>query len=97
MESSEKEAVQSTKGYNIFILDRYLITYPIGFEVEIYNEKWYYGIIFKTAEGRYDVLHNYALGNRLIINKKDGSWNDIPFKPATFDFLPEGVKTIEIG
>lgn len=97
MESSEKEAAQPPKDYNIFVLDKYLITYPIGLEVETYNEKWYYGIIFNTSEGRFDVMHNYALGNRLIINRKDGSWSDIPFKSATFDFLPEGVKTIEIG
>lgn len=97
MEDSERETVRSPNGYNIYVLDRYLITYPIGFKVEIYNEKWYYGIIFVTEEGRFDLLHNYALGNRLIINRKDGSWHDIPFKPATFGFLPDCVKTIEIG
>ncbi len=97
MEDSEKEVVKPPDGYNIYVLDNYLITYPIDMEVETYSEKWYYGIIFRTAEGKFDVVHNYALGNRLIINKNDGSWSDIPFKPATFGFLPDDVKTIEIG
>lgn len=71
--------------------------YPYGMNVETFDEEWYYGIIFRTEKGRYEAMHNYALGNRILLNFHDGSWNDIPFKPATFGFLPEEVEAIEIG
>lgn len=92
-----KEEAASYKEYHAYVLDNVLIMYPSGMNVETFNEKWYYGIIFRTEEGRYEAMHNYALGNRIILNFRDGSWNDIPFKPATFGFLPEGVEAIEIG
>jgi hypothetical protein len=75
-----------------FTLDQYLLTFDSNIRYETYNEKWYYGIIFYDSDGgKYDVIHNYALGNRLLINNKDG-WKDIPFKEATFGFLPDGVQ-----
>jgi hypothetical protein len=90
-----KEAV-SSKEYHAYVLDTYLIVYPPDMNVETFAEKWYYGIIFRTEKGKYEVMHNYASGNRILLHFHDGSWDDVPFKPATFGFLPEGVEAIEI-
>lgn len=62
---------------------------------ETYKCEWYHGIIFYNSEGSYDVIHNNHLGNRLLINNSEG-WKDIPFKKATFGFLPPGVEALEI-
>jgi hypothetical protein len=71
---------------------------------EKYSCKWYHGIIFYIPDdgniltgdyGRYDVIHNIYMGNRILISNKEG-WKDIPFKKATFGFLPPGVEAIEI-
>ena len=91
MESLRKVIAEFLKDNSLFVLDQYLITYPKRYEVETYSSKDYYGIIFTTEDCRYDVCHNYLLGNRLIINPKAGGFQDIPFKPATFGFLPEGI------
>lgn len=93
MEDLEKNIVN----YSVYILDRYLITYDSQIEVEKFYCEQYYGIIFHTEDGTYQVLHNVDYGDRILINKSDGSWNDIPFKPATFRFLPPGVEAKEIG
>ena len=82
--------------YRIYILDKYMIFYPTNLVIQTFMEKWYYGIIFKTEKGEYEVIHNYELGNRLIISLSNRSWKDIPFKSETFNFLPEKVKAIEI-
>ena len=91
----ERSIVSNT--YGIYVLDTYLIMYPTDMNVETFNCEWYYGIIFRTEKGRYEAMHNYALGNRILLNFHDGSWQDIPFKPATFGFLPDGVEALEIG
>lgn len=71
---------------------------------EKYSCEWYHGIIFYIPDdgniltgdyGRYDVIHNIYMGNRILISNKEG-WKDIPFKKATFGFLPPGVEAIEI-
>lgn len=97
MEDLRKEIAEFLKEYNLYVLDKYLITYPVSLEVETYSCKDYYGIMFTTNDCRYDVCHNYLLGDRLIINPKAGGFQDIPFKPATFGFLPEGITVKEIG
>ncbi len=91
-----KEAVKYRE-YHAYVLDSYLIIYPSGMNVETFSEPWYYGIIFRDEKGKIEAMHNYALGNRILLNFHDGSWHDIPFKPATFGFLPDGVEAIEIG
>lgn len=66
------------------------------FIVEEYSCKDYFGVIFKTLDGRkYDVVCNPYFGDRLIINpgNNPGQWKDIPFKESTFSFLPEGIET----
>lgn len=82
---------------DVYILGMYLISYDIAIEVEFFRCEQYHGISFFMEDGRYDVLYNKDMGHRITINLKDGSWNDIPFKPATFGFLPEGVTAQEIG
>lgn len=86
--------MQNSENPNVkhFKLDFYLLSFDKDMKHETYDEPWYYGIIFYDSEGgKYDVIQNYLLGSRLIINNKDG-WKDIPFKEATFSFLPPGVE-----
>lgn len=42
----------------------------------------------------YEIVNNYHMGYRLIINNERG-WADLPFKEATFGFLPEEIKVIQ--
>jgi hypothetical protein len=97
IEDSKEVAECSYREYHAYVLDNYLIVYPSGMNVETFSEEWFYGIIFRTEKGKFEAMHNYALGNRILLNFHDGSWHDIPFKPATFGFLPDGVEAIEIG
>ncbi len=83
------------KEYNIYILDKYIIHYDNSIIPEFFSEKSYYGIIFYINDGRYELIHNFHLGNRILINEKSG-WQDIPFKKETFGFLPPGVRAEEI-
>ena len=96
MESSEKEAAPN-KEYSIYTFNNYLITYDNSVHAETYSCKDFSGIIFTTKDCRYDVCNNFLMGPRLIINPHAGGFRDIPFKPATFGFLPEGVEAKEIG
>jgi hypothetical protein len=96
MENSEKEAVPD-KQYGMYVMGNYLITYDINMKIETYSCKDYSGIMFFTEDCRYDVCHNYLMGDRLIINPTAGGFRDIPFKPATFGFLPDNVTVKEIG
>jgi len=97
MEDLRKTVADFLKEYSIYVLDKYLITYPVDLKVETYSCKDYYGIIFIMEDCRYDVCHNYLMGDRLIRNPTAGGFSDIPFKPATFGFLPEGITVKEIG
>ena len=92
------------KQYNTYTLDEHiLIMFDPSMKYETYKCEWYHGIIFYipgesniiNSEGRYDIIHNNHLGNRILINNSEG-WRDIPFKKATFGFLPPGVEAIEI-
>lgn len=78
-------------------VDKYLFIFPTKLLLETYSCKDYSGIIFQTEDCRYDVCNNYLLGCRLIINPKAGGFSDIPFKPATFGFLPASIIVKEIG
>jgi hypothetical protein len=97
MDDLRKEVAEFLKEYGLYVLDKYMITYPKHMATETYSSKDFYGIIFITEDCRYDVCHNYLMGDRLIINPKAGGFSDIPFKPATFGFLPTGVEVKEIG
>lgn len=91
MEDLRKKLAEFLDTRMAYELDKYLIIFPKDMQVETYSCKDYYGIIFITEDGRYDVCNNFLMGERLIINPKAGGFKDIPFKPSTFGFLPEGV------
>lgn len=82
--------------YNVYTFDQYLITYDSSIRAELFYCEWYYGITFYINDSKYELIHNYALGNRILINLHEGWFQDIPFKPATFDFLPPGIQAKEI-
>ena len=96
MEDSEKPSANPVE-YQVYTLDKYLLTYNPNIKTEKFSCEQYYGIVFIVDDGRYQVLHNKDLGDRIIINRNNGHWHDIPFKPATFHLLPHGVEAKEIG
>lgn len=75
-------------------------TYILLFEEHVKHETYecesYHGIIFHDNDIKYDVLHNYVLGQRIIISNKHGLCQDIPFKKETFYLLPNTIKVEEI-
>lgn len=74
-----------------FDFEDYVVDFPDSMEYKIFDEEWYYGIIFKVDGSRYEIIHNRVGWDRIIINYKDSSWSDLPFNEGTFRFLPEGV------
>lgn len=88
---------KSSNLYAIYVLDKYLFTFPADMKVEHFQCEQYYGISFITEDGCVDVVCNKDLGNRLTYNLKSRGWSDIPFKRDTFGYLPEGVEALEIG
>lgn len=71
---------------------KYQFIFPATMKHETYSCESYAGIIFETEEGRFDVVDNPCYGHRILINFNSGEWKDIPFKPATFGFLPEVIE-----
>lgn len=84
------------KLYKIYVLDRYQLIFDNDIEHETYECKWYYGIIFHIGEGRWDVIHNIHMGNRLLISEHPYWLKDIPFHKGTFNFLPDGIKVLDL-
>ena len=97
MEDLRKKVAKFLETKTAYELDKYVIFIPKDMEVELYSCKDYHGIILITEDCKYDVCNNYLMGDRLIINPKAGGFKDIPFKPSTFGFLPEGVIAVEKG
>lgn len=88
----------SSAGYKILLLGRYKfeIDYDLSISYQRYACESYTGLIFITEDGdKYDVVNNYSMGFRLLINNKDG-WKDIPFNSSTFWFLPPGIIVEEV-
>ena len=81
----------------MYVLGEYLITYDASIKVEMFSEKDYHGIYFFMEDGQYQLINNFHMGPRMIINLKNGYNHDIPFKPATFSFLPPGVTACEMN
>lgn len=80
-----------------FILDTYIITYDSNIKTDKFDNEWYYGITFYTGpHSKCELIHNYALGNRILLNPKEHWGFDIPFKPGTFHLLPDGITAEEI-
>lgn len=84
------------KKYNTYTFDKYLLIFDLDVEFKDYAFEQQYGIIFYVGNNSYDVIHNIHTGNRIIINDGKGLLQDIPFKKDTFEFLPKGVKAVEI-
>lgn len=88
--------MKNLKRTNRYQIDKFLIEFDDDLQFHTYVDKWYYGIIFITANGRYEIIHNYFLGNRLLINNDEFSCKDIPFKQETFSFLPNNIIVTEL-
>jgi hypothetical protein len=98
--------MQDSKETKTFRLNKYKITYPENMSVKSFEESYCYGIIFFVEKMRYELFHNRQTDvDRIYISEKAdynsqarGYWctRDIPFKPATFSFLPEGVIAEEV-
>jgi hypothetical protein len=86
----------SVRQYDIYTLDKYLITFNSNIKYETYKCKWYYGIIFYVDDGKWDVGHNIYLGNRLLISEHQYWMKDIPFHEGTFSFLPKGIEVLTL-
>jgi hypothetical protein len=82
--------------YKTLILNNYRFIFPNNTVYEKYSTESYCGIIFHINNYRYDIVNNYVMGFRLIINDLDGGWKDIPFKKATFGFLPDIIEVTEL-
>jgi hypothetical protein len=79
----------------------YIISFDKNIKFETFEEKDYRGITFILDDGNahYEVIHNFAMGYRLLINTGyknfNGVFKDVPFKEATFGMLPPGVTAKE--
>lgn len=82
---------------NMYVLGPYMLTFDASIKVESFSCEFYNGIVFATQDARYQVINNYHMGPRIIINPHLGGFEDIPFKPETFWFLPEGVVACELS
>jgi hypothetical protein len=91
-----------------FQLNKYLISYDEDIDTRIFDDKYCYGIIFSFAEdnSRFELLHNCQMDTERMIISHSHKYNllestflvseDMPFKPATFPFLPKGVSAKEL-
>lgn len=75
--------------------DRYIVEFPKSLKFEVFNDEGCNGITFLKDGNSYQLVHNKVDWNRIIINRKDGSWMDLPFNPNTWSFLPEGISIEE--
>lgn len=71
-----------------------MIAYSDFYGIEEFEELDYCGISFTKGEERYQLIHNFHMGNRLLINNLEEN-KDIPFKEETFHLLPEDIKVVE--
>lgn len=98
--------MQNSEETKIFRFSNYKITYLATMKVKTYEESYCYGIIFFVGNSIIELFHNSQINmDRIFIHEK-ANYNpqalsywcakDIPFKPATFVFLPKGVIAEEI-
>lgn len=81
----------------LYVLGNYLLVYNASIEVEIFSCEDYDGIIFLMEDARYQLINNYHMGPRLVINPWNGGFQDMPFKPDTFWLLPPGVQASQLS
>jgi hypothetical protein len=82
---------------NICVLGEYVITYDASIKTEMFSCADYNEIMFHMENGRYQIVNNYHMGPRLIINPAAGGFRDVPFKPETFWLLPPGVRANQLS
>jgi hypothetical protein len=83
-------------GYYTYTFDKYLILYHPNIKTKKNECVDYYGMTFFIDEFEYHLVHNYHMGNRILINNKRGHNQDIPFKKETFWLLPEQIQVLQI-
>lgn len=76
----------------LYGFDIYTIQFPAGIICRAYNDNYHSGIQFEYDGDRYDLVHNKEVNwNRLMVNRKDGSWGDYPFRKEAFHLLPTDI------
>jgi hypothetical protein len=85
------------KVVNMYVLGPYVLTFDAAIKVEYFSCESYNGVMFTVGDKKYQVVNNYYMGPRLIINPLAGGFEDIPFKPGTFWLLPEGATAEELS
>lgn len=86
-----------SKTVNIHILGPYALTFDATIKVESFSCESYDGVAFTAGDKAYQVINNYHMGPRLIINPHAGGFEDVPFKPETFWLLPKDVVAKELS
>lgn len=67
-------------------------------DLEFYDNDSYMGVIIRDGGTKYDIIYHHKIDwNRMIINRPDGSYQDMPFHEGTFRFLPEYVKVERVA
>lgn len=82
---------------NMYVLGSYVLTFDVAIKVESFSCESYDGVVFTVGDKTYQVINNYHMGPRLIINPHAGGFEDMPFKPETFGFLPKGIVANELS
>lgn len=81
----------------MYVLGPYMLTFDTSISVEVFSCESYNGVVFSDAQAKYQVINNYHMGPRMIINPHLGGFDDVPFKSDTFWLLPEGVTACELN
>ena len=89
--------LEDAKLYKLFVLDNFQLIFDASIKHETYDTPWYYGIIFYLGEAKWEVIHNYLMGNRMYISEREYWMRDIPFHKGTAGILPEQIKVLELN
>ena len=82
--------------YSTYFLGDYIIAYDPNLLIKKHECKDFHSITFLIGDWEYCLVHNYILGDRILISSKMGDSKDIPFKVETFGFLPQKVNARKI-
>ena len=75
-----------------FNFENYVFEFPNLTDHKIFNEEWCYGIIFNdSTRSIFQLVHNYVGLTRLLINRSDSSWQDLPLNDSTLKLLPPEI------
>jgi len=70
---------------------KFIFKFPCTLKVEANTNEYYSTLAFIKGENKWEVVNNFAMGYRLIINEPYFSWKDMPFHSGTYNFLPEEI------